>query len=326
MYLPQATLITVIFSSIEFQYNAILALEADAEGIAQVTANLASFAGVGQALVNLALTPTLLQSPPVCGVSGAGLALLVTPLAYAAGEVFILSGPSVATVFTARLLDFLFRYTINDSAKQIVWLVLPHRQLMDARAFIDGTLKKAAPALVGALLITAQRIGGGPAESLVVPLAFVALFVALGTLPLIVYIARVHAAMVSEATRARLRNGIWGMVIGLRKEAPVARVGEGAAPVARVGEGAAPVARVDVGAAGAAGAAVGAARTATAVAATAVGVGEEAPAPLSDDEEWDDEEFEALERNTIADVVASGDYARAAHAQRERHEHGASHA
>ena len=50
--------------------------------VVQVTANLASAAGAGQALVNVFLTPTLLQMAPCCGVSGVGYALLVTPLAY----------------------------------------------------------------------------------------------------------------------------------------------------------------------------------------------------------------------------------------------------
>ena len=36
-----------------------------------------------------------------------------------------------------------------------------------------------------------------------------------------------------------------------------------------------------------------------------------------DEEEWDEEEFVALEHNTIAEVVASGEYARAAHLQRQ---------
>ena len=110
-----AAAITLLFSCIEFQYNAVLAITEDAEGIAQITANLASFAGVGQAAVNLFLTPTLLQMPPRRGLSGVGFALLVTPIAYAVGEVIILCRQSVATVFAARLLDFLFRYTINDS-------------------------------------------------------------------------------------------------------------------------------------------------------------------------------------------------------------------
>ena len=70
---------------------------------AQVTANLASVASVGQTMVNLLLTPFLLR---VLGVSAA---LLVTPTAYIAGESLIMSAQTVTTVFVCRSMDFIFR-------------------------------------------------------------------------------------------------------------------------------------------------------------------------------------------------------------------------
>lgn len=205
------------------------------------------------------------------------------------------------------------RYTINDSSKQIVWLVIPHSQLMDARAFIDGTLKKAAPALVGFLLIAAQSLSGDAAEELVVPLGFVALCGALATLPLVVHIAGVHAAALSEAARNRLRSGVWGKVLGLRKDA-ASTVGKSSFNVlsAKTADGTAAAST------GAAAEAKGAPLVREVEAGTTTPSSiPEAEEAEDEEEEWDDEEFEALEHNTIADVVSSGDYARAAHRQRE---------
>ena len=67
----------LLFSCIEFQYNSTLGHQLDADGIAQVTANLASVASVGQTLVNLLVTPFLLQ---VSWLSSSLLTALLTSL------------------------------------------------------------------------------------------------------------------------------------------------------------------------------------------------------------------------------------------------------
>ena len=170
--------IVVLFSCIEFQYNAILASQLDADGIAKVTADLASVSGVGQAIANLVLTPFLLQH------AGVLWALVVTPLAYAGGELSLLAAPSVATAFGTRAIDFTLRYTINDASKQMLFFAVPKHHAVEARAFIDGTLKKASPAFVGFMLIVLQAVSAAPSEALVRPLAVFAIGGSLALLPL----------------------------------------------------------------------------------------------------------------------------------------------
>ena len=170
--------IVVLFSCIEFQYNAILASQLDADGIAKVTADLASISGVGQAIANLVLTPFLLQH------AGVLWALIVTPLAYAGGELSLLVAPSVATAFGTRAIDFTLRYTINDASKQMLFFAVPKHHAVEARAFIDGTLKKASPAFVGLMLIVLQAVSAAPSEALVRPLAVFAIGGSLALLPL----------------------------------------------------------------------------------------------------------------------------------------------
>ena len=164
-------LTVLLFSCIEFQYNSTLANFLDANGIAQVpgptyhhplashptlprphppphhpllqvTANLASVASVGQTAVNLLLTPWLLQHV------GLWCALLVTPTAYILGEMGIMYQQTVAFVFVCRSMDFIFRYTVSDNTKQILYKSVPPEQLIEARAFTDGTgqtLARSAP-------------------------------------------------------------------------------------------------------------------------------------------------------------------------------------
>ena len=117
----------LLFSCIEFSYNSTLANFLDANGIAQVTANLASVASVGQTVVNLLITPFLLQH------AGVWAALLVTPLAYVVGSGLVAYQQTVAMVFLCRSMDFIFRYTVSDNTKQILYKSVPPHQLMEAR-------------------------------------------------------------------------------------------------------------------------------------------------------------------------------------------------
>ena len=108
------------------RYNALVASQLDADGMARLTADLASVAGLGQGAANLLLTPLLLQH------AGVGAALLLTPIAYAVGECAILLVPGVGAAFFARALDFVLRYTINDAAKQMLFFAVPAHHVVDA--------------------------------------------------------------------------------------------------------------------------------------------------------------------------------------------------
>ena len=180
-------LTVLLFSTIEFQYNSTLAHFLDADGIAQVTANLASVASVGQTIVNLLITPFLLQK------LGVWAALLVTPAAYIAGEGYILTAQVVTTVFVCRAMDFIFRYTISDNTKQILYKYIPSHQLIEARAFTDGTIKKLGPMALGFILIVVQYVSKAEAYALVYPLAFAGALMAGALMPLVLNLATISA-------------------------------------------------------------------------------------------------------------------------------------
>ena len=84
-------------------------------------------------------------------------ALLVTPAAYVLGELGIMSAQTVKMVFICRSMDFIFRYTVSDNTKQILYKSVPPHQLIDARAFTDGSIKKLAPMLLGTKTVAAPR-------------------------------------------------------------------------------------------------------------------------------------------------------------------------
>jgi len=95
----------------------------------------------------------------------------------------------VRNVFLARALDFILRYTVNDSSKQIVFLAVPKEHVFDTRTFIDGTLKKVAPAVIGMLLIAATAVSGATAMDLVQPIAILALCTSVALMPLCLRLA-----------------------------------------------------------------------------------------------------------------------------------------
>jgi len=184
-------LTVLLFSCIEFQYNSTLAKFLDADGIAQVTANLASVASVGQTAVNLLITPFLLQ------VAGVWAALLVTPAAYVLGEFGIVSAQTVRMVFICRSMDFIFRYTVSDNTKQILYKSVPPAELIEARAFTDGSIKKLAPMVLGGILIVVQNLTGAAAYSLVYPMAFYALVASVALMPLVLHLAKISESQPS---------------------------------------------------------------------------------------------------------------------------------
>jgi hypothetical protein len=91
-------------------------------------------------------------------------------------------------------MDFIFRYTVSDNTKQILYKSVPPHQLTDARAFTDGSIKKLAPMLLGGILIVVQGVTGLGAYELVFPMAVFGVGASGGLIPLVLYLAKVSEA------------------------------------------------------------------------------------------------------------------------------------
>ena len=85
------------------------------------------------------------------------------------------------------------RYTVSDNTKQILYKSVPPEQLIEARAFIDGTIKKLAPMLLGGILIVVQNIWSIAAYDIVRPMSFYALTASIGLMPLVLHLAKKSA-------------------------------------------------------------------------------------------------------------------------------------
>ena len=52
---------------------------------------------------------------------------------------------TVATVFAARSMDFIFRYTISDGVKQILYKSVPPDELIEVRPYASMPCMPCAP-------------------------------------------------------------------------------------------------------------------------------------------------------------------------------------
>ena len=87
-------------------------------------------------------------------------ALAVLPLGLGLGSVgFLLTG-SLWAASVAQGSNVTFRYTVNDSSVQLLYLPLPARQRALAKAWVEGIGKPGAIAVAAAFLLVYQRLGG----------------------------------------------------------------------------------------------------------------------------------------------------------------------
>jgi HEAT repeat protein len=87
-------------------------------------------------------------------------ALAVLPLGLGLGSLgFLLTG-SLLAASVAQGSNVTFRYTVNDSSVQLLYLPLPPRQRALAKAWVEGIGKPAAIAVAAGILLAYQRLGG----------------------------------------------------------------------------------------------------------------------------------------------------------------------
>ena len=78
---------------------------------------------------------------------------MMLPLALLIGSVSILILPVIFSAILAKASENIFRFTIFDTTKQLLWLPVPIDHKTQAKPFIDGTLKNAAGGIAGLLII-----------------------------------------------------------------------------------------------------------------------------------------------------------------------------
>ncbi|MHB8418853.1 MAG: Npt1/Npt2 family nucleotide transporter [Myxococcales bacterium] len=108
----------------------------------------------------LALAVQLLVTRRLLDRLGLTAALAVLPLGLSLGALGFLFTGSLWAASAAQGSNVTFRYTVNDSSVQLLYLPLPARQRALAKAWVEGIGKPAAIAAAAACLIVYQRLGG----------------------------------------------------------------------------------------------------------------------------------------------------------------------
>jgi ATP:ADP antiporter, AAA family len=181
----------VVSSIIDFQLSATVA-----RTVAGSTEKDAFFGMVGQLVGIVSILVQLLMTSWVLRRLGIGVALLVLPVAILGGSIGFFVVPSLAVAAVMSTSDNALSYSINQSAREGLYVPLTRDEKYKAKAFIDMFVQRAAKTGAVALnLVVSGSIGMAGVRWL--SLAVVA---AVGAwIALVRWLGRQHAALAAEA-------------------------------------------------------------------------------------------------------------------------------
>ncbi len=188
-------LAVVVVTLVEFQFKAVTAAHfgADREGMVKYFGWMSVGTGVVSLVIQVIATRWMLQR---LGVAGA---LLVLPLALAAGEVGLLLVPGLVAATVLKAGDETFRFTVNDAASQLLFVPVPSRVRGRWKALVDSGWKPAAQLALGMVLLAYRAVAAGRIAPLVV-LGLVAIAIWLGA---IVRLRPAYVRALAETLRQR---------------------------------------------------------------------------------------------------------------------------
>ncbi len=138
----------VAITFVDFQFKAAVAARFGAN-----ERDMASFFGLFHAvagsvglLVQLAVTARILDR------MGVAASLSVLPLALGGSSLLAAVAPGIASAALAKASDHALRYSVTESAQQLLFLPLAPGRRQEAKAFIDGAVRPATVALAGLAL------------------------------------------------------------------------------------------------------------------------------------------------------------------------------
>lgn len=145
----------IVSNVIDFQLAAIVQLE-----ISGSTNKDAFFGLVGQLTGIVSICVQLLMTSWIMRRFGVGVALLVLPMAILGGSLGFLLLPSLALAAVMSTSDNALNYSINQSAREVLYVPLTRDEKYKAKAFIDMFVQRAAKVGAVALnLAVAEAVG-----------------------------------------------------------------------------------------------------------------------------------------------------------------------
>ncbi|MCH7614025.1 MAG: hypothetical protein IIB45_11795, partial [Candidatus Marinimicrobia bacterium] len=88
---------------------------------------------------------------------GVLVGLLILPAAVFSGSVGFLMVPVLAAIFIPKFADQVFKFTINNTTMQLLWLPIPSKTKKETKPVIDGTIKAFMEGFAGLTIFIAAR-------------------------------------------------------------------------------------------------------------------------------------------------------------------------
>jgi len=137
--------------------------------------------------------------------------LLFLPLTLLPGLFGLVLYPGFIAAMAGKAADTMFRYTLNDSASQILYQPVPKERVGKAKAFIEGILKPGAIGLAGSMIILFS-LYRSPALA-----GVIALVMTIAWMLLVPFITkRYHATMVASLIEKKLGKEGMSLLAGSR--------------------------------------------------------------------------------------------------------------
>lgn len=145
----------------------------DKDALAAYLGLLTGVTGLVALAVQLAVTAPLLRR------FGVGVALLVLPVALLGGSLAVALTGSLWAVTIMRGTDSVFRYSVDSSAMQLLYLPVPLNIKLQTKSFLDTVIWKFGDGLAGlALLVFATVLGFSPRAISVITLTLLLAWIA----------------------------------------------------------------------------------------------------------------------------------------------------
>ena len=172
-----------------WQLNAIAKAElVQKDALTAFLGNVQGYSGILALIVQLLITTKLLRR------FGVGVALLILPLALMGGASAILISGSLWAAAALRGSDGVFRYSIDTSALQLLYLPVPASIKVQVKSFIDTVIQKLGDGLAAlTLLLFASRLQFTPRQISWVSLVLLGIWIVVAFIARQQYVATLHA-------------------------------------------------------------------------------------------------------------------------------------
>lgn len=131
----------IVSTIIDFQFSSTIAHYLDGPAIGQRFADVFAITNTGALLVQLFLTSFIMSR------LGVGIALIVLPVALLGGSIAFMALPILWVGSSLNMVDNFFSYSINQSAKEVLYVPVSKNEKYQAKAFIDMFVQRFAKSI-----------------------------------------------------------------------------------------------------------------------------------------------------------------------------------